>query len=178
MFHFHPIEEFKATAAIGRLTRSHVISDHPGFDPNLTMGTITLNIRHSLTGPTNSGGEKTSSGSDTSSAETPQANDEAKALISETAVASSDQEKVVANTIADVLVEQKKAEVELESRHPTGLLTNFEDVEDDGTTHKFMNITFTETVSCQSCNKKVRIMIFWSIFNPIFTYNVLLKPQN
>jgi hypothetical protein len=156
MFHFHPIEEFKATAAIGRLTRSHVISDHPGFDPNLTMGTITLNIRHSLTGP-NSGGEKTSSGSDTSSAETPQANDEAKALISETSVANSDQEKVVANTIADVLVEQKKAEVDLESRHPTGLLTNFEDVEDDGTTHKFMNITFTETVSCQSCNKKVRI---------------------
>lgn len=68
--HFNPIEEFKvkahlhneltdkrkfahlefrkATAAIARLTRSHVISDHPGFEPSLTMGAITVNVQHTL----------------------------------------------------------------------------------------------------------------------------------
>lgn len=86
---------------------------------------------------------------------------------------------MLANKIADELVENKQVEMEIESRY--GVLPsaagyrNFDDVEDDGTMHKFMNITFNETVTCQSCNKKVRVIEMvhsLCLFHYIFNYNI------
>lgn len=169
-YHFNPIEEFKATAAISRLTRSHVINDHPGYEPSLAMGTITVNIQHNLdpsqpsdqqpqsvtvkttaTTATNLSTSSSESSSSSSSSSPSQQNSKNSSSISR-----SIDEKSLANTIAQELVEQKEKEIELIKKNWNG--GGFvDDVEDDGTTHKFVNITFTETVTCQSCNKKVNI---------------------
>lgn len=132
MYHFKPIEEFKATAAISRLARSHVISDHPGFEPNLAMGTITLNMHHDIFAQTN----------------TEEKQNKNESVVPELT------DYLLANKIAENLVEQKAMELELEAKQATGILNSLDDT-DDGTTHKFLNITFTENVTCQSCNKKV-----------------------
>lgn len=160
LYHFNPIEEFKATAAITRLTRSHVINDHPGYEPTLAMGTVTLNIQHTITND--------SSNSPTQVATPTTGNVQDKSMTSSSessggSPTSRCDEKSLANQIADELVEQKATEIELEKKNWNGIAgagVGFEDVEDDGTTHKFVNITFTETVICQSCNKKVIIFKF------------------
>lgn len=166
MYHFNPIEEFKATATIARLVRSHVISDHPGFEPNLMVGTVTLNIQHDISA---AAAATNSSSSISDVEETTSNNGSSSKTIREEAVAD---EKIVANKIGDDLVEMKKLELDLESKHPTGLLlaaANLsDDVEDDGTTHKFININFTETVTCQSCNKKVRESSFFCCFSSAY----------
>ena len=45
--YFKPVEELKASA-ISKLTKSHVISDHPGFDANISIGSLTVNFVHKL----------------------------------------------------------------------------------------------------------------------------------
>ena len=45
--HFSPLDELKASA-ISKLSHSHVISDHPGFDSCLSVGSITLKFKHVL----------------------------------------------------------------------------------------------------------------------------------
>lgn len=171
VYHFNPIEEFKATAAISRLTRSHVINDHPGYDPSVAMGTITLNIQHNLSpNESNSSYPEENTGGNASGVVLGSQSSTTTTSSSEAGSASSSplsqktkgecgineiDEKSVANTVAQDLVEQKATELELSKKNWNGLTGYFEDVEDDGTTHKFVNITFTETVICQSCNKKV-----------------------
>lgn len=44
-FYFKPIEEMRASA-VSRITKSHVISDHFGFDCNMALGNLTINFQH------------------------------------------------------------------------------------------------------------------------------------
>lgn len=44
-FYFKPIEEMRASA-VSRITKSHVISDHFGFDCNMALGNLTVNFKH------------------------------------------------------------------------------------------------------------------------------------
>lgn len=45
--YFKPLEELKASA-MSKLTKSHVLSDHPGFDANISIGSLTINFLHKL----------------------------------------------------------------------------------------------------------------------------------
>jgi hypothetical protein len=50
--HFTPIggeEGLRGAAAVvSRITRSHVLSDHPGFDANVAVGMLTMSVNHQL----------------------------------------------------------------------------------------------------------------------------------
>jgi hypothetical protein len=45
--YFKPLEELKASA-ISKLTKSHVLSDHPGFDTTISIGSLTINFLHKI----------------------------------------------------------------------------------------------------------------------------------
>ena len=130
--HFSPLDEFKASAATAKLSRSHVISDHPGFDSSLSVGTLTINFQHIL-----KKSQITSS---------PPIN-----------VSQPEQdfdEKKLTETIVDELVEQNAIQSTIsKSDQP-----NTESAVDDGSIHKFVSIQFNESVACEFCNKKVIIV--------------------
>lgn len=44
-FYFKPIEELRASA-VSKMAKSHVISDHLGFDYNVAIGNLTINFQH------------------------------------------------------------------------------------------------------------------------------------
>jgi hypothetical protein len=46
--YFNPIEEVTKASVISKLTKSHVLADHPGFDANISMGSLTVNFVHKL----------------------------------------------------------------------------------------------------------------------------------
>lgn len=131
--HFQPLDELKASA-ISRLTKSHVISDHPGFDSKLSVGTLTLNFQHVLDSCTNEGEQISVNSKDTRK----------DSLSSQT----------IANKIGDELVEQNLLETDLNKKLAEGAL---EEDNDDGSIHKFVNVQFNENVFCKFCNKKVNL---------------------
>ncbi len=133
--HFRPIEELKASA-ISRVIKSHVLASHPGFDSNLSVGSLTLNIQHKLAEKS----DKTN------------LNDNEDIDLVEL-------NQNVSNKIADELVEQKALETELNKKLADGILPSFTNSStgdsDDGSIHKFLNVQFNDITICEFCNKKV-----------------------
>lgn len=140
--YFRPIEEFRASA-ISKLTRSHVISDNFGFDANISLGSLTLNIQHKLT---NNDSDQVNK-------------DDNKVLDSHD----------IASIIADDLLENKLIESELNKNVNLPNANNIgnnsiknnnssESLNDDASLHKFLNVQFNQMVNCEICNKKVNFL--------------------
>jgi len=130
--HFNPLDEFKASAASAKLSRSHVISDHPGFDSSLSVGSLTINFQHVL---------KISHQVSTTSANQLNQNFD---------------ERKITDTIVEELVEQNIIQTNIsKSDNINNELSN-----DDGSIHKFVSIQFNESVACEFCNKKVKNKFF------------------
>jgi hypothetical protein len=114
LLYFKPIEELKASA-ISKLTRSHVISDHPGFDSNLSVGALVVNFQHKI--------ETT--------------------------------KEQLTHSIADELISQNHLETELSAQITDSQANGGLAEIDDGSIHKFVNVTFNDMVVCEFCNKKI-----------------------
>ena len=139
--HFNPLDEFKASAASAKLSRSHVISDHPGFDSSLSVGSLTINFQHVL---------KKSQQVATSSS-------------TNQCVNQNFDERQITDTIVEELVEQNIIQSSISKSENT----NNESSIDDGSIHKFVSIQFNESVACEFCNKKVKTFILKIEFKKI-----------
>jgi len=130
--HFCPLDEFKASAASAKMSKSHVISTHAGFDSSLSVGSLTLNFQHKLK----------------------------KTLVQDQlqpAIVGQDQlsvveidEKKLTDTIVDELNEQNLIQTNFSKSEKES-----ESIIDDGSIHKFVPIQFNESVACEFCNKKI-----------------------
>lgn len=176
--HFKPIDELKASA-ISKLTHSHVISDHPGFDSCLSVGSITMNFQHDLTksATQNSLVDKNDSreninendgqepdylldSNEIDSNSLTRNESEPRASTDSNQSSNSDTEpmksKDLTEKIIEELVEQDKLKTEFKNE-----LTNINNKysktsqADDGSIHKFSVITFNEMVMCEFCNRKI-----------------------
>ena len=127
---FKPIDELKASAA-SRIVRPHVLSEHPGFDASLAIGTLTVNMQHKLTAPEI---RRESS------------------LSEEEPAKEIDISRRVSDIVAEEIVEKKKFEQDL-------LNSKANSEGDLEKMHKFISIQFNEGVSCDFCNKKVPFKI-------------------
>jgi hypothetical protein len=153
--HFRPVEELKASA-ISRVIKSHVLASHPGFDSNLSVGSLTLNIQHKLAEPNNLSSVN---------------NNEDIDLV--------ELNQNVSNKIANELVEQKVLETELNKKLADGIsvngITNGAIGEnDDGSIHKFLNVQFNDITICEFCNKKVSFNILTESILKLFYHFFLL----
>lgn len=120
-FYFKPIEEFRASA-VSRITKSHVISDHFGFDCNVALGNLTINFQHFIS-------HTDINKKDISSKIAQEINSKAPA--------SFNQDKS-SRQFADMGGEASPAVIDSEL--------------DDGSVHKFMSIQFNQIVNCEICN--------------------------
>ena len=126
--HFSPLDEFKASAA-SKLSRSHVISDHPGFDSSISVGALTINFQHKLK------------------------KDQDTTTTTEAQQIENDEVDIpqLTETIVEELVEQNKNQIIF---HKTEKILN-DNLVDDGSIHKFYSVQFNESVACEFCHKKV-----------------------
>ena len=131
--HFTPIDELKASAST-RLSHSHVISGHPGFDACLSVGSMIVNFKHNI---------------EDSNQRPP--TEPASDLIR---TDSKNVGRDLSEKIASELVDQNKLEADYKFQllNPDANLTN---QVDDGSIHKFASIQFNDIVICEFCNKKV-----------------------
>ena len=170
--YFKPLEEMKAASVISRLPRSHVISDHPGFDPNVSIGLISLNFKHKLNPDENNPtppSAPTLHVPSISVTNTDQSFPEG--LVMRTDIEQQQQqqasnlvtvdEKDVVSAVADSLTEKYNIETEIKNKMATGNFTNLEEV-DDGSMHRFVSVQFNEKVNCAFCNNKVKFYIYFS----------------
>lgn len=154
--HFSPLDELKASA-ISKLSHSHVISDHPGFDSCLSVGSITLKFKHEL--PLENDQESVrSESSATNGDDLSDRNDEDFLLddASDPETVSVVDPKDITGTVVEQIVDQDRLAMEFKGElaniGPKGL----EQI-DDGSIHKFSVINFNEMVVCEFCNRKVGI---------------------
>ena len=70
--------------------------------------------------------------------------------------------KEIVNMIGENLIEHNNIEKEIRKKNEDGLFNELNET-DDGSIHKFINITFTESKMCEFCNKKVG-HVFFSYF--------------
>lgn len=158
-FHFSPIDELKASA-ISKLTHSHVVSDHPGFDACLSVGSLVLNFQHKLPprdkeisqllSDESELNNKISSKKEIANAENEISNyDELPESLDE-----PNKEINLTNKIVNELIDQENLKIELKSQLSKPTLSKDDQV-DDGSLHKFSILNFNEMVICEFCNKKV-----------------------
>lgn len=122
-----------------------MLSDHPGFNSNLTIGSLTVSFQHQL-----------QSSELCESESLQQINQPTNANLEET-------KQFLANKIADELIEQKniqsefnKNQIVLNNNNLNGLIENA-----DESAHKFIHYQFNDTVACEFCNKKVSFFIIF-----------------
>ena len=136
---FRPIEELKASA-MSRIIKSHVLASHPGFDSNIAVGSLTLNIQHKLID---------------SSSENNNEN-----INAENVDDLNELNQNVSSKIADELVGQKQFESEMNKKNVESNTINGYSgpiSDDDGSIHKFVNVSFNDITLCEFCNKKVSL---------------------
>ena len=153
--HFRPIEELKASA-ISRVIKSHVLASHPGFDSNLSVGSLTLNIQHKLAEP-----------------------NDLSNVNNNIDVDLVELNQNVSNKIADELVEQKVLETELNKKLADGISVNginngANGENDDGSIHKFVNVQFNDITICEFCNKKVSYKTLYRLYLKLSFYHFFL----
>ncbi len=180
--YFKPLEELKAASIISRITRSHVVSDHPGFDPNMSVGTLTLNVNHRINTSTSSAAVSapppTRPPPPVSSSIPAQ---QTRRLVPTISVSESEEhlneenrnsdecaatslgpvvldEKELVNGIGESLVEKSNIETEIKRKIADGSFKSLDEA-DDGSMHKFLSVQFNENVMCAFCNKKVRLIL-------------------
>ncbi len=159
--HFKPIDEVKASAA-SRLARSHVISDHPGFDSCLSVGSITLGFHHNLVTDQN----EQKSHSQQQSLEIKSESNLDSLPNEDNFIQNFNQN--LTEKIVDELVEQNKLKLEFK-KELSDPQANQAAFVDDGSIHKFTSIQFNEIVICEFCNKKVnKKKLFFYYFKKIF----------
>lgn len=152
--HFSPLDELKASA-ISKLSHSHVISDHPGFDSCLSVGSITLKFKHEL--PLDNEQESSRSESSASGGDLSDRNDEDYLLddVSDPETRPVVDPKDITGTVVEQIVDQDRLRTELKSELANIGSKGVEQV-DDGSIHKFSVINFNEMVLCEFCNRKVK----------------------
>lgn len=154
--HFCPLDELKASA-ISKLSHSHVISDHPGFDSCLSVGSITLKFKHELPQNDQESVRSESSGA-TNGDDLSDRNDEDYLLDD-----ASDPETVpvvdpkdITGTVVEQIVDQDRLRMEFKGELANNDRKKLEQI-DDGSIHKFSVINFNEMVMCEFCKRKVGI---------------------
>ncbi len=155
--HFSPVDELKASA-ISKLSHSHVISDHPGFDSCLSVGSVTINFQHELPSTDQDLSNLVSKKSLIENASKKQENTSDEEQITTSVVDEELEQKKIAMSLTDKivneLIEQNLLREEFK-KELTSFKTNNEQTVDDGSIHKFSIVNFNEIVMCEFCNKKV-----------------------
>jgi hypothetical protein len=183
--YFRPVEEPRASAAVSRLARSHVISNHPGFDSQIAVGALTFNMQHKMTSSQTASlvGAKDSTSSllSINSASTninnnSSSDEEGKAQL------TSLSNKNIVEKIVDELIEQNSMQSEF-NRRERDLLSNINSsingtsaggtlsngiVDNDISIHRFISVQFNEGVTCEFCNKKV-VILFYTVSISYYT---------
>ncbi|CAF0799003.1 unnamed protein product [Brachionus calyciflorus] len=126
VYFFRPIEELKASA-ISKIAKSHVISDHLGFDSNIALGNLTINFQHSL---------------------------DESSDIDEPNLAIQIAKDLVDNNLleCELVKQENNRNNNLDLNVPDNDLNNDND---DCSLHKFVNVQFNRMVLCETCNKKI-----------------------
>ena len=176
---FKPVEVLGRASAISRSIRPHAISDHPGFDANLAHGSLTLNIRHKLDYAKLQQQTPEAATAPIANDRNQQQQQQQDNLRGEDA--SLTDEKRLSGTIADELIAQYERESDINKRNVQLQMRNningyHADVKDDigggggggggiggasslvandDSQHKFVQVHFSDYVTCEFCTKKI-----------------------
>jgi hypothetical protein len=173
--YFRPVEEPRASAAVSRLARSHVISNHPGFDSQIAVGALTFNMQHKMNSSQVNGlagikGSSSSLLSTNSTCTNSNANNNSSSDDEGKSQFTSACSKNLVDKIVDELIEQNSLQSEF-NRRERDLMSNTNSVtngtgvggtasngivDNDISIHRFISVQFNEGVACEFCNKKVK----------------------
>ncbi len=139
--YFRPLAELKSSSVITKISRSHVISDHPGFDPNASIGLLVLHVQHNL--------------DKCDDVESEEKKDQERYSSTNLKKNEIDKKEIV-NIIGENLIDQYNIEREIRHNNEEGAYNYLDEINDDST-HKFITYICNDTKVCEYCNKKVRI---------------------